>query len=176
MTIAKLLDSRFSLCLSTLDNLLSSYHHSVAKLLAKCCPAANNCNISNFIFILYPLKVRVKKDPKESQTLLASTCDESTQYGREQQGHLVGSYRFEDSHCVATALNFDLPFAMSLHHGQVIVKIQASSQIQSRGIIKLQGIEDTGKPLFLRMSGLFFNLPFSSKIKRASESTRAPVP
>ena len=149
MTIAKLLDSRFSLCLSTLDNLLSSYHHSVAKLLAKCCPAANNCNISNFIFILYPLKVRVKKDPKESQTSLASTCDESTQYGREQQGHLVGSYRFEDSHCVATALNFDLPFAMSLHHGQVIVKI-AGSQMQSRGIIKfetikLQGIEDIGK-------------------------------
>ena len=96
-----------------------------------------------------PLKVRVKKDPKESQTLLASTCDESTQYGREQQGHLVGSYRFEDSHCVATALNFDLPFAMSLHHGQVIVKI-AGSQMQSRGIIKfetikLQGIEDIGK-------------------------------
>ena len=149
MTIAKLLDSRFSLFLSTLDNLLSSYHHSVAKLLAKCCPAANNCNISNFIFILYPLKVRVKKDPKESQTSLASTCDESTQYGREQQGHLVGSYRFEDSHCVATALNFDLPFAMSLHHGQVIVKI-AGSQMQSRGIIKfetikLQGIEDIGK-------------------------------
>ena len=149
MTIVKLLDSRFSLCLSTLDNLLSSYHHSVAKLLAKCCPAANNCNISNFIFILYPLKVRVKKDPKESQTLLASTCDESTQYGREQQGHLVGSYRFEDSHCVATALNFDLPFAMSLHHGQVIVKI-AGSQLRSRGIIKfetikLQGIEDIGK-------------------------------
>ena len=149
MTIAKLSDSRFSLCLSTLDNLLSSYHHSVAKLLAKCCPAANNCNISNFIFILYPLKVRVKKDPKESQTSLASTCDESTQYGREQQGHLVGSYRFEDSYCVAPALNFDLPFAMSLHHGQVIVKI-AGSQMQSRGIIKfetikLQGIEDIGK-------------------------------
>ena len=102
-----------------------------------------------------PLKVRVKKDPKESQTSLASTCDESTQYGREQQGHLVGSYRFEDSYCarsspsVETALNFDLPFAMSLHHGQVIVKI-AGSQMQSRGIIKfetikLQGIEDIGK-------------------------------
>ena len=149
MTIAKLLDSRFSLCLSTLDNLLSSYHHSVAKLLAKCCPAANNYNISNLIFILFPLKIRVKKDPKESQTSLASTCDESTQYGREQQGHLVGSYIFEDSYCVATALNFDLPFAMSLHHGQVIVKI-AGSQMQSRGIIKfetikLQGIEDIGK-------------------------------
>ena len=99
--------------------------------------------------IRYALKVRVKKDPKESQTSLASTCDESAQYGREQQGHLVGSYRFEDSYCVATALNFDLPFAMSLHHGQVIVKI-AGSQMQSRGIIKfetikLQGIEDIGK-------------------------------
>ena len=112
--------------------------------------------------------------------MLSSTCDESIQYiyGRELHGPLVGSYRFEDSYCVRTSpseqtdLNFDLPFAMSLHHGQVIVKIEAS-QIQSRGIIKLQGIEDTGKPLFLRMSRLFFNLPFSSKIKRASESTTA---
>ena len=34
MTIAKLLDSRFSFCLSTFNNLLSSsHHHSVAKLL-----------------------------------------------------------------------------------------------------------------------------------------------
>ena len=115
------------------------------------------------MFILFPLKVRVKEDPKESQTSLSSTCDESIQYiyGPELHGHLVGSYRFEDSYCVRTSpseqtdLNFDLPFAMSLHHGQVIVKIQASSQIQSRGTIKLQGIEDTGKPLFLRMSRLF---------------------
>ena len=89
--------------------------------------------------------------------MLSSTCDESIQYiyGRELHGHLVGSYRFEDSYCVRTSpseqtdLNFDLPFAMSLHHGQVIVKI-AGSQTQSRGIIKfetikLQGIEDIGK-------------------------------
>ena len=34
MPIAKLSDSRFSLCFPTFNNLLSSSHHSVAKLLA----------------------------------------------------------------------------------------------------------------------------------------------
>ena len=55
----------------------------------------------------------------------------------------MGSYKREDGSCSATVLNFDLPFAMALHHGQVLVKIEGQMPIEA--IIKLHGIEDTGK-------------------------------
>ena len=107
--------------------------------------------IGNFILIICSLKVRVKRDPPGSppESLpslpLVSTCDESGQYryDRERDGKPVGSYKREDGSCSATVLNFDLPFAMALHHGQVLVKIEGQMPIEAN--IKLHGIEDTGK-------------------------------
>ena len=88
------------------------------------------------------------KTTEESST--SPTCSESIDYTREREGHLVGSFTKEDvyAYCLATALNFDLPFGMIFHHGQVLVKIRG--HIQELPVIKIQGIEDTSKNLILK--------------------------
>ena len=93
------------------------------------------------------LQVRVISNPDERNEggcTLVSTCDGAASFGIETSGRLEASFKNEpdgERTCQLRGWNFDIPYADTFNHGQILVQIKGI--IQQQPPIKIFGIADT---------------------------------
>ena len=96
------------------------------------------------------LQIRVLSYPEqrnEGGCLSVSTCDEASDF--KHDGQFVSNFGDKDSSCLTEERqwNFDLPFADTFDHGQVLVKINGNNPTPPQ--IMIYGIADTSMEILI---------------------------
>ena len=103
------------------------------------------------------MQIRVISYPEQRNTdrcqLTVSTCDEVLNF--KTDGRLVANFRNKNESCLTSdslrqwipEWNFDLPFANTFDHGQVLVKISGNNPTPPQMLI--YGIADTGLEIMI---------------------------